>query len=141
MKHISDSAFLDMRPNPDSVIGIRVKDGEFYFLAWMVDSENYRIEGALNPKTCQLDRHALIATGDIYEAIRCTDGHDSLVPLCSPDEDGNTTQSEYEFFLDLIKPHDESNPDDHDILILTETELSSFADLLKDGDYIFIMTE
>ena len=31
MKRISDEKFLEIMPDRDTVVGIRIKDGEFYF--------------------------------------------------------------------------------------------------------------
>lgn len=149
MRRISDENFLDLKPNFDSVIGIRVKDGEFYFLAWMENAEHYRIQCAMNSDGYLLDRNYLIGTGNIYETITSTKEYNSMYVLWQLDdnedlisENDKKFANEYERFLSLIKPYErngKSNPDDHDILILSEKELSSFCDLLRDGDYILIL--
>ena len=48
MQRLSDDTFKFMKYNTDNIIGIRIKDGEFYFLAWMENAEHYRIQQAMN---------------------------------------------------------------------------------------------
>lgn len=151
MKRISDEQFLKLKPDQDTVIGIRVKDGEFYFLAWMENAEYYRIQRAVTYNGYLMDRTQLIVDGDIYQAVTSTQGYNIMYSLYNIDDAGNPINDEdkrfadeYEKFLSLIKPYernDKSDPDDHDILMLSKDELSSFCDLLRDGDYILIMTD
>lgn len=151
MKRISDEKFLAIKPYPDTVYGIRVKDGEFYFLAWMEDAPNYRIQQATQPNGYLMDRENLIWDGNIYKAVTSTKEYNSMNLLYNLDDNGNIINdedkefaNEYEKFLSLINPYErngKSDPDDHDILMLTNDELSSFCDLLRDGDYILIIDE
>lgn len=151
MKRIGDDKFLEMKPNPDTVVGIRVKDGEFYFLAWMEDAPHYRIQQAVDYEKCMLNREYLIFDGDLLTAISCTDGYNNMYFLYELDDDGNLIndddkefENEYEKFLTLIKCYERngaSDPEDHDILMLTKEELSQFCDILRDGDYILIVED
>ena len=150
MRRISDEKFLEIMPNQDTVVGIRVKDGEFYFLACMENAENYKIQQAISSNGYLMDRHQLIVDGDIFSCIQLIQEYKNMYWLYQT-YNGNLIytdeiqfQNEYEEFLSLIKCYERngvSNPDDHDILILSKDELSSFCDLLRDGDYILIIQE
>ena len=39
MIRLSDAVFISSEPDCDSVIAIRIKNGEYYFLGWMEDAE------------------------------------------------------------------------------------------------------
>ena len=57
MIRLSDAVFISSEPDCDSVIAIRIKNGEYYFLGWMEDAENYNYVMAKHPEEnhiCQL---------------------------------------------------------------------------------------
>lgn len=150
MRRISDEKFVDMPPyTADKVVGIRVKDGEFYFIAWMEDAPHYKIQKAMDPDGYLLNREHLIVDGDIFSAVQATDRYNNMYLLYCTDDSGNLINedeskyfNEYDEFLALIKPYERngvSDESDHDILLLDRNELSSFCDLLRDGDYILIV--
>lgn len=151
MRRLDDEKFLEIKPNPDTVIGIRIKDGEFYFLAWMEDAPHYRIQQAADSDGYLLDRSGLVIDGDIYSCITETSQYNFMHLLYELDDDGNVIneddkeyEDEYEMFLSLIKPYERngvSNEGDHDILVLSQDELCTICDMLRDGDYVFVMKE
>ena len=55
MLRMSDDYFVVKEPKKDSVIAVRIKNGEFYFLGWMEDAETYDMQIALHPDKNQLD--------------------------------------------------------------------------------------
>ena len=50
MIRLSDALFISSEPDCDSVIAIRIKNGEYYFLGWMEDAENYNYVMAKHPR-------------------------------------------------------------------------------------------
>ena len=56
MLRMSDDAFVNDRPNKDTVVAIRIHNGEYYFLGWMEDSENYDMQIANHPERNLLGR-------------------------------------------------------------------------------------
>lgn len=151
MKRISDEMFLNTKPNPDKVFGIRVKDGEFYFLAMMEDAEHYKIKKAMISDGYMLDRGSLIFDGNIMGNIENTSQYNKMQLLYETDDNGGLVrddekmyQDEYEMFLSLVNCYERngvSDDEDHDILVLTKDELSSFCDLLRDGDYVLVVDD
>lgn len=151
MKRISDGNFIAQQYDADKVVGIRVKNGEFYFLAWMENAPHYKIQQATNPNGYLLDRCRLMFDGDIYNCIIETEGYNNMYLLYETDDEGKLLHAEdkvfanaHEKFLTLINCYERngtSDPYDHDILILTKDELGHFCDLLRDGDYILIVED
>lgn len=149
MKKISDEQFLSMKPEQDSVVGIRIKDGEFYFLAWMENAPHYRIQQAQNPDGYLIDRNRLIGDGDIYSSVQETKEYNAMYLHYLLDDEGNVLddidkdfENEYEMFLTLISCNNnnwKSVEQNHTILLFLKEELISFCDLLRDGDYILVM--
>lgn len=151
MKRISDEKFVDMAYDEDKIVAIRVKDGEFYFLAWMENAPHYKIQQAMKPDGYLMDRAGLIFDGDIFSCVQETKEYNAMYLLYQTDDAGNLKDESdkqfknvYEKFLTLINCYERngvSDESDHDILMLTKEELSSFCDMLRDGDYILIVTE
>jgi hypothetical protein len=150
MKRVSDERFVETAYNEDKIVAIRVKNGDFYFLAWMENAENYKIQKAKSDDGYLMTRD-LVVDGDIYREITNTKEYDDMVLLHQTDDEGcliNEDESKYanvhEEFLQLVRcyerngVHDES---DHDIFMLTKNELSSICDSLRDGDYVLIVTD
>lgn len=151
MQRFSDDAFKRMKYAADNIVGIRIKDGEFYFLAWMEDAKHYRIQQAMDSDGYLLDRDIIINSGNLYDAITECDGYNNMYLLYELDDDGNLIneddkqfENEYDKFLSLINCYErngKSDEDDHDIIILTKEEMISFFDVFRDGDYVFIVTD
>lgn len=151
MIRLNDEKFLETKPNPDSVIGIRIKDGDIYFLAWMEDAPHYRIQQAADSDGYLLDRSKLTIDGDIYSCITETSQYNFMHLLYELDNDGNLIneddkeyECEYEMFLSLINPYErngEVHEGDHDILSLTQQELCAIVDMLRDGDYVLVIED
>ena len=151
MQRLSDDTFKFMKYNADNIIGIRIKDGEFYFLAWMENAQHYRIQQAMNSNGYLLSRDIIISSGDLYTAITECDGYDNMYLLYERDDNGNLIheedkkfKDEYDKFLSLIRCYErngQSDEDDHDIIMITKEEMISFFDVFRDGDYVFIITD
>ena len=50
----------------------------------------------------------------------------------------------YEKFLSCINPYQrngKSDPDDHDIFLMTQKEFGDCIDALRDGDYVFVIEQ
>lgn len=151
MKRVSDGKFVEMEYNKDKIVAIRIKNSEFYFLAWMEDAEHYQIQKATNSNGYLLDRTGLIFNGDIYDTIVNTKEYNSMYMLYETDDDGNLIHEDekqfknaYEEFLTLVdcyKRNGVSDEEDHDIFILTKEELCAVCDALRDGDYVLIVTD
>lgn len=87
MKRLSDKKFIEMKPDMDKVVAIRIKNGDFYFIDKKYDNA-------------------------------------------------------YQRFLSFVKCYERNgvaSENDHDILLISEDEISNFSDLLRDGDYVWIV--
>ena len=151
MQRISDELFKNMKYDRDKIVGIRIKDGEFYFLAWMENAEHYKIQKAVAEDGYLLDREGIMFDGNLYDNIMNCDGYNNMNLLYVTDDNGNLENEddkrfadEYDEFLSLIKCYERNgvyDADDHDIIMLTKDELSSFCDMFRDGDYILLVTD
>ena len=56
MIRLSDALFISSEPDYDTVIAIRIKNGEYYFLGWMENAEDYKYVIAKHPEENLLDR-------------------------------------------------------------------------------------
>lgn len=146
MKKYTDKMFLAEKPNQDRVVAVRIKDGEFYFLAWMVNAERYRIQSADNLNGYLMDREYLLKTGDIRKAVQKTGKYMDV--LYRIGANGNSIDKEfadeYERFLSLFTFGRFSASRItawYGIIGLSENELRDFGEDFHDGDYIFIMDE
>lgn len=146
MKKYTDKMFLAEKPNQDRVVAVRIKDGEFYFLAWMVNAERYRIQYADNHNGYLMDREYLLKTGDIRKAVQKTGRYMDV--LYRIGANGNSIDKEfadeYERFLSLFTFGRFSASRItawYGIIGLSENELRDFGGDFHDGDYIFIMDE
>ena len=54
MIRIGDGNFIQNEPYMDTVVAIRIEKGEYYFLGWMEEAENYNIQIAKHPENCLL---------------------------------------------------------------------------------------
>ena len=50
MIRLSDALFISSEPDYDTVIAIRIKNGEYYFLGWMENTEGYKYVIAKHPR-------------------------------------------------------------------------------------------
>lgn len=141
MKRISDELFLGMKPDMDKVFAIRVKKEDFYFLGWMENAEDYKIQMAVSPEESLLSRDYLIGDGDLYEAVVNCDGYNNMETLAEGDV---SDEEAYQKFLSLIQCYTRngvSDVGDHDIFIMTENDISNFLDLFRDGEYIIVLED
>ena len=75
MIRLSDAVFISSEPDCDSVIAIRIKNGEYYFLGWMEDAENYNYVMAKHPEENLLDRDCFSDANSLYCNIISCDGY------------------------------------------------------------------
>lgn len=154
MRRLSDETFIKTKPEKDSVIGIRVKNGEFYFLGWMEGAENYAIQIPHKIEDCQIERDQLMIADermDVVFAIESTDGYHRMQYYWETDEDGKLLSpddekfkdpySRFLSFINLYERNGVSDPEDHDIFVTSAKEFSQICDALRDGDYVFIFEE
>ena len=151
MQRIDDENFINSNYNLDTIVGVRIKNNELYFLAWMENAENYKIQQAMSSDGYLLNKANIMLNGDIYTCITETKDYNSMYILYETDENGQLLNEDdavfanaKEKFLTLIETHAENgrkSENDHDIFILTRDELSIICDALRDGDYIFIIDD
>lgn len=151
MRRISDETFVSANLDMDKIVAIRVKDGEFYFLAWMENAPHYKIQQAQSSGGYLLDRTGLIFDGDVFASVQAVKDYNHMYLLYCTDDDGNLEDEDdaqyknaYEKFLTLVNCYERNGiaaENDHDILILSKEELGSFCDLLRDGDYILVIED
>ena len=152
MKRLSDEAFVGMQKGSyDKIIAIRIEDGDFYFLGWMEDAENYAIQIPVNSYSCMLDRDAVVGCGDIISAIESCDGYNNILYDWEMDSSGNVLHganekylNAYDCFLSYVNCYEKdglSDPDDHDIFCLNADEFNNIIDALRNGDYIFVLDD
>lgn len=135
MKRISDEKFIEMKPDKDRVIALKIEKEEFYFVGWMENAPNYDMQIAMNVLQCKLDREFLIGGGDLFETIQSCDGYNNMYVL-------RDLKDAYRKFLSCIKCYERNgrkNTDDHDIFQVTVDEIIDVIDALRDGEYIFII--
>lgn len=150
MKRISDELFVtgeNRTYSLDDVIAIRIQDGEFYFLGWMENAERYSIQWAKS--NSKIERDLLIASDDIYDAITSCKDYNKAENDWLMDDKGNLLNKDdheyrnaYKKFLSCINPYQrngKSDPDDHNIFLMTQKEFGDCIDALRDGDYVFVI--
>lgn len=150
MKRISDELFVtgeNRTYSLDDVIAIRIQDGEFYFLGWMENAERYSIQWAKS--NSKIERDLLIASDDVYDAITSCKDYNKVENDWLMDDKGNLLNKDdheyrnpYEKFLSCINPYQrngKSDPDDHNIFLMTQKEFGDCIDALRDGDYVFVI--
>lgn len=123
--------FLNKKPNPDNVIGVSVHDNKWYFLGWMEDAENYRMQLPKSEIGLLIDKN-LVKKEGIVSAINQIDAYNSLVYgylLDNPDGFKKCNKDEYEAFYGVIRPNY--------IYLISDYE-SLCDEKLEDGSYIFI---
>jgi hypothetical protein len=134
MKRIYDESLKNY--NKDTIIALRIRKGEFYFLGWMEDAADYSMQIPVNVEACKLARN-IVETGDIAMAISLCSGYNRMYNICSQKE-GN----EYNEFLSHIKPYTNNGADKknlHDIFEVSQQELHDICGALRDGDYVFVV--
>ena len=151
MQRISDELFVKQEYDPDKIVAVRVKDGEFYFLAWMENAPHYKIQQAQSSDGYLMDRTGLVVDGDIFETVQATKEYNNMYLLYCTNDDGEFEneddaqyQNAHEMFLTLVNCYERngvSDVDDHDIIMLSKEELSMICDMLRDGDYVFIIED
>jgi hypothetical protein len=150
MERVSDERFIKMAYDKDKIVAMRVKNGDFHFLAWMENAEHYKIQKTKSDDGYRMTRDLLI-DGDIYREVTNTKEYNNMLLLYRTDDEGHLVNKDesrysnaYEEFLTLVKCYERngvSDEADHDILVLTKNELSTVCDLLRDGDYVLIITD
>ena len=146
MRKINDSIFVTMQYDPDKIVGIRVYNGDLYFIAYMEDAVHYKIKQAMNSNGYLLDKTALLLDGDIFTCIENIEHYNHMYILYELDDEENLICEDDKDFLNA---HDKFlsllnykwNKEEHEIFILTQKELAGLCDALHDGDYVFILTE
>lgn len=136
MIRLSDAVFISSEPGCDSVIAIRIKNGEYYFLGWMEDAENYNYVMAKHPEINLLDRDCFSNADSLYCSIIDCYGYNDTYP--------SKTENPYADFLSNIKCYErngKSDVEDHDIFSLIMDEIYSISDVLRDGDYVFVIND
>lgn len=114
--------------------------GSFYYIGMMENAEDYSIKIPQNYEACHLMRDVVIVEGDIQKAGEVTDGWNRQMLLSNVYGEKN----EFASFLKCVNPYYDNHgitDGDHDIFIVTREEIASVSDVLKDGDYIFIMND
>lgn len=150
MKRISDELFVTDENREyalDNVIAVRIQNGDFYFLGWMESAECYSIQWAKSDS--KIERDLLIACDDIYDAITSCKWYNNVENDWLMDEKGSLLNEEnlkyqnaYEKFLSNINSYQrngKSDPNDHDIFLMTQREFGDCIDALRDGDYVFVI--
>ena len=135
MLRMSDDYFVVKEPKKDSVIAVRIKNGEFYFLGWMEDAETYDMQIALHPEKNQLDEDWFCDKRCLYNAVTSCPGYNEMILV--------KDESPYRKFLSYMENYERNHKrdeDDHDIFYLTEKELYMIYDSLRDGDYVFVIS-
>lgn len=134
MKRVSDGLFIEANYNKDSIVGIRIKDGDFYLIGYMEDAGKYSF---VIPKCWEdtvINRESVVVCGMI-----CAENLDSPAYICTEKENENP----YEAFLGYIKPYERNgiSDGDHDIFEVSKDDLSNIIDALRDGDYVFVLKD
>ena len=88
MQRIDDENFINSNYNLDTIVGVRIKNNELYFLAWMENAENYKIQQAMSSDGYLLNKANIMLNGDIYTCITETKDYNSMYILYETDENG-----------------------------------------------------
>lgn len=81
MIRLSDALFISSEPDYDTVIAIRIKNGEYYFLGWMENAEGYKYVIAKHPEENLLDRDCFSDANSLYCNIISCDGYNDAYLL------------------------------------------------------------
>lgn len=114
MIRLSDSLFISTEPDYDTVIAIRIKNGEYYF-RWMENADSYKYVMAKHPEENLLDRDCFSDANSLYHNIISCD--DTTMHICQL-----RLKIHILIFLSNIKCYERnamSDADDHDIFSLT----------------------
>lgn len=96
MIRLSDALFISSEPDYDTVIAIRIKNGEYYFLGWMENTEGYKYVIAKHPEENLLDRDCFSDANSLYCNIISCDGYNDAYLLAK-------NENPYSDFLSNIK--------------------------------------
>ena len=75
MIRLSDALFISSEPDYNTVIAIRIKNGEYYFLGWMENADGYKYLIAKHPEENLLDRDCFSDANSLYCNIISCDGY------------------------------------------------------------------
>lgn len=122
MKRCSKKHFINSDFNKDNIVALRFKENTIQFLGWMENAENYTMQiGRLS-----IDKDEFVNCNNLCDLITHNEGYDKLCVI-NADADKN----EYAEFLSYMN--------DAEIVITTQSELQSIWNLLRDGEYVFII--
>lgn len=151
MKTISDKKFIKKQYDRDSIVALRIKNDNLYFLAWMENAEHYKIQKAIDTDEYLLDKHTMLITKNVFYTILNNTQYNCMYLLYETDDNHKlindhekSFKNEYEQFLTLVEngaSSDITNKPEHNILMLTQKEFCSICNILKDGDYVFIFKD
>lgn len=117
------------------VHAVRIKNGEFYFLAW-IDNKNQLIV-TRNP--IQLERDIVMCL-PILEAAALNDAWDQEVQNVRAEG----KRDAHEKILSCVKPYERngvSDKGDYDIFRMNIEEWHALCDALRDGDYLLVIDD
>lgn len=134
MKRVSDGLFVGANYNKDSVVGVRIKDGNLYLIGYMEDADEYSFVIPRCWEDTVISRDSAVVCGEI-----CAENLDFPTYVSTEKEN----ESPYEAFLGYIRPYERNgiSDGDHDIFEVSKDNLSDIIDALRDGDYVFILEE
>lgn len=156
MKRLNDEEFIfapeeERTYTNNSIIAIRIKNGEYYFIGRMEDAEFHAMQFVQDHRKCKLNKANIIGCGSVYREMENCEGYNKKYYDWGTDENGKVLhgadkkfQNRYECFLSHVecnKKKKESYEGDHEIFMLSMKEFCSFMDVFKDGEYVFILKE
>jgi len=136
--------FVKNEPNKDSVTGIKIENGEFYFLMWMENAEHYSIQKAMSSDGYKMNTSPISESGDMYSAVQSVAEYNSMYILYEKDDSGNLVNKEDAVY---VNSHDYfgyamyAKPEKLTVLEVSKTELQAIFNSLKDGLYIMIVNK
>ena len=146
MERISDETFCRGNYEYDKIIALHIQNDGYYFLGWMEDAQEYKIQMSRYPWMYKLSEDDLIVNENPYTAIIENPQFNCMECLYILDSNGKPAYDEdkninaYEKFLSIANNHG-SDSEDHDIFITTTHEFSDICDSLRPGDYVFIFDD
>ncbi len=116
----------------NSAVVIRIKDGEFYLIGVRNAYTDYVL---LEPVS--IDREDMIVPDTRIGYISF------LLDIAKKNAAQRYPADNYSLIevVNCYERNGKSNEDIRDIFVLTDNELSAIIDALRDGDYVFVMTE
>lgn len=152
MKRISSEKFIKNNYE-NNVYALRVRNGEYFILAGVEENNN---DGAAPVRVAVYRewplRQDLLLSGSysvnnplgdaLADEIECHAG--GITYDYETEDDIHQYKTVNQCILSYIRPYtreETSNPDDYDIFEVSGEEFSDIADVLKDGDYIIVITD